>query len=122
MSNIYHITSRQLYEASLATGIYTPPTFEQDGFIHLSQKHQVLGVANNFYKGQTGLVCLVIDPSKLRAELKYEGPVHPNGKEVEEFSASDKFPHLYGAMNLDAVILVAPMAANEQNVFVDLPE
>lgn len=121
MSFIYHITSRKLYQEASQTGIYTPATFEQDGFMHLSQKNQLLSVANNFYLGQTGLVCLVIDPEKVRAELKYEPPVHPGGKVVEAIDPEDLFPHLYGALNTDAVVSVFDMTANASGVFTEFP-
>lgn len=62
-------------------------------------------VANAYYKGQDGLVILVIDPERLAAELRWE----PGTDKADEL-----FPHIYGALNLDAVLRVVefPRAAD----------
>lgn len=122
MSFIYHITSEQQLREAETKGYYLPATFEADGFIHLSQKHQVLTVANNFYKGQTGLVCLIIDPEKLNAELKFEPPIHPNGQVINDISPDQMFPHLYGKLNLDAIVSNFKMIANRDGVFDQIAE
>jgi uncharacterized protein (DUF952 family) len=128
---IFHITSR---DAALVarhtapaplrgTGEYRAESVAREGMIHLSGIHQVLDVANRFYTGQHGLVILAVDASRLKAELKYEAPVHPaESPENEDFSrdkrlrdsddptdkplAGDLFPHLYGPLNFDAVVAV----------------
>ena len=41
---------------------------------------------------------LVIDPAQLTAELVYE----------DCYEAGETFPHLYGPLNLDAVVRVVP--------------
>jgi chorismate synthase/uncharacterized protein (DUF952 family) len=94
--NIFHITTKENWEAALAKGSYVAPSLQSEGFIHLSEAHQVAGVLNRFYAGQHNLVKLTIDPSKLKAVLKYEGATDLN----------EKFPHIYGAINMDAVIKV----------------
>jgi uncharacterized protein (DUF952 family) len=50
-------------------------------------------------------VLLVIDPSRLSPELRWELPAHPNPQ--ADLPPSDElFPHLYGPLNLDAVVKV----------------
>jgi uncharacterized protein (DUF952 family) len=73
------------------------------GFIHFSTRQQVVGTANVFYAGQCGLVLLVVDPSKLRQELRWESPAHPH-PQPDSPTNSQLFPHLYGPLNLDAVV------------------
>ena len=127
MTLIYHITTRDSLLLARQTGEYRTESLEKDGFIHLSQIHQVLGVANAFYTDQKDLVILVVDTSRLKAELKYEAPVHPtvsgsvklaknedfsrgeslsNGNHLKgpDLSADQLFPHLYGPLNLEAVV------------------
>jgi uncharacterized protein (DUF952 family) len=75
---IFHITPKNAALAARRTGEYRAESLSREGFIHFSGIHQVLGVAERFYSGQHGLVMLVIETTKLRAELKYEAPVHPS--------------------------------------------
>ena len=96
MTNILHITSRAAWEQAQRDGAYRAPSLDQVGYIHFSQPEQVLTVANSFYRGQADLVLLVVDTSRLAAELRYEPP-------DEAPDSSQRFPHLYGALNLEAV-------------------
>ena len=111
MSMIYHITSRSTVEAAQKEGEYRAESLTKEGFIHFSQLHQLLGVANSFYGGQSNLIIMVVDPSRLKADLRYEPPVHPGAvsEASDEISLPDKdqlFPHLFGPLNFDAVIKV----------------
>ena len=85
------------------------------GFIHCSTISQVLPVAENFYKGQKGLVLLVIDPALLSSTLRWELPferILPPG-----IAEGETFPHIYGPLNLDAVVKVADFEPNESGIF-----
>jgi len=105
VSLIYHITSRAAAQNLRLTGEYRPESLQTEGFIHFSQPHQVLDVANAFYRGQQSLVLLIVEPSRLEAELKYEPPAHPSASEAAP--AGDLlFPHLYGPLNMGAVLEV----------------
>ena len=117
MSLIYHITTRDAALSSRLSGEYRADSLVHDGFIHFSQKHQVLSVANAFYIGQKDLVILVVDPSRLKAVLKYEAPAHPSISDSAP-SADNQFPHLYGPLNFDAVVDVVDFPAGEDGKFV----
>lgn len=91
---IYHITSLEAWRQARQEGSYRAGSLEREGFIHCSTREQILPVARRFYAGQTGLVLLAIDPTRLKAEIRYE---NLEGGET-------LFPHLYGALNLNAVI------------------
>ena len=101
---ILHITSREAWSAAQSAGQYTAPSLTSDGFIHCSTRAQVLSVAEKFYKGQTGLVILVIDSARLSSSLKWEAP--SDGTPPPRISSSETFPHIYGPINLDAVVQV----------------
>jgi uncharacterized protein (DUF952 family) len=94
---IYHITSRSSWSSAQPSGVYSADSLASQGFIHCSKADQVLRVANSFYAGQPGLVILVIDPSLLKPRLRWE----PGTDKADEL-----FPHLFGPLNLDAVINV----------------
>jgi uncharacterized protein (DUF952 family)/protein associated with RNAse G/E len=95
---IYHITERESWDAALAAGEYVAPSLETQGFIHASTREQVVGTANLIYAGRDGLVLLCIDPSRLEAPLRWEPP--DDGPRED----GTQFPHVYGALNLDAVV------------------
>lgn len=99
MTNILHITSRAEWQQAQRDGAYRAPSLDQIGYIHFSKPEQVLVVANSFYRGAPELVLLVVEPARLVADLRYEPP-------DEAPDSSQRFPHLYGALNLDAVTAV----------------
>ena len=74
--------------------------------MHASTINQVIAVANAVFTGQTDLVFLVIDESKLTSDLKYE--TASNGED---------YPHVYGPLNPDAVIREMDYAAGEDGTF-----
>ncbi len=91
---IYHITTKSAWQDAQAKGYYAAESLAKEGFIHLSTEAQVQGVLERYYEGQTNLVKLVVDTDKLVNELKFE--LAP--------SVNEAFPHVYGTINLDAII------------------
>jgi uncharacterized protein (DUF952 family) len=98
---ILHLTSRLAWSAAQGHGQYSADSLVGQGFIHCSKVDQVLRVANSFYTGQSGPVLLVIDPGLLKSELRWEP-----GTDL----ASQLFPHVYGPINLNAVLQVLDLA------------
>ncbi len=106
MSHIYHIAAGEDWEAARADGLYAADSLSAEGFIHLSTRAQLLWVAERFYRGRAGLVLLAVDPARLAAELRYETS-----------EPGQRFPHLYGPLNLDAVVAVYPFAPEPDGSF-----
>jgi uncharacterized protein (DUF952 family) len=96
---IYHVTTVTDWQLAQQQGYYEAPSLHTEGFIHLSKAEQVDGVLERYYQGQTGLVLLHVAEDKLMAPLRYE--MAP--------SVNEDFPHLYGRLNLDAVVAVIPI-------------
>ncbi|MEB3310173.1 MAG: DUF952 domain-containing protein [Snowella sp.] len=103
---IFHITNQRQWQLAQAQGFYTTESLMQEGFIHGSTAAQVPTVLAAFYQGKTDLVLLEIEPTLLEAELKWEAPVHPSGQSTDTIADTEKFPHIYGTINLNAVIRV----------------
>ena len=101
---IYHITSRANWAVAQTQGHYRAPSLESEGFIHCSTRHQILGVANELYRGQTGLLLLCIDENLLGAPLVWEAPDHPIPDNSASAAEGPLFPHVYGVLNLDSVV------------------
>ncbi len=116
MATILHITHQQDWQAALELGAYQTPTLAKEGFIHCSSDAQALRVADNFYRGQTDLVLLLIDTDKLTAPLKFEAPINPQTGQPEP-DVKDLFPHIYGAINLEAVTKVVAFPPNPDSTF-----
>ena len=112
MKLILHITQRTAWDSAQASSSYTAPSLATEGFIHCSTPAQVVATAERFYANQHGLVLLVIDPARVQPEIKYEpGTDKPD----------DLFPHIYGALNLDAVTRVVDFEPDAAGRF-HLPE
>lgn len=115
---ILHITSRPEWNEAQRNGSYRAPSLETEGFIHCSTEKQVLHVANAFYQGRQDLVLLVIDKTKLDTELKWEPPAGPPAPGISE---SDSFPHIFGPINLNAVVSVLDLGADPASGAFSLP-
>ncbi len=109
MNTIFHITPRQDWEKAKKTRIYRADSLETEGFIHCSTSAQVVKVANNFFKNKTDLLLLFIDSDKVKSEIRYDA-----------VTENETFPHIYGALNNDAVFKVIEFEAAENGLF-ELP-
>ena len=96
MAVIFHITAREAWERAKPEGAYRPEAFAAEGFIHCSTREQVVRVGDARFRGRRGLVLLCIDTERVAAEIVYENL--EGGQEL--------FPHVYGALNADAVAQV----------------
>jgi uncharacterized protein (DUF952 family) len=92
---ILHATTRSAWSAAQKSGQYAANSLAREGFIHCSKADQILRTAELFFAGQHGLVLLVIKPALLSSELRWE---------VGADLMTELFPHIYGPINLDAVV------------------
>jgi uncharacterized protein (DUF952 family) len=99
MPIIYHIAIASDWEIAKQKGFYEHPSLTAEGFIHCSQDHQVAGVLERYFTGQTDLIKLVIDTDKLTNKFVFDWSP----------STQDTFPHVYGTINTDAVIDVVAL-------------
>jgi uncharacterized protein (DUF952 family) len=113
---ICHIVKRSEWILAVARGTYAPTSLRDEGFIHCSTIAQVIDTANRFYRGQDDLILLLIDESRSEAELKYEAPAMMRGE-----SARGLFPHLYGELNVDAVVRMVELRCEVDGSF-QLPD
>jgi uncharacterized protein (DUF952 family) len=101
---IYHITSRSAWDEARERGEYRAESLETEGFIHCSTEEQVVPVAQKYFSGQNDLLLLVIEPALLEADLKWELPAE--GAPPPGVPEGDLFPHIYGPINLDAIVRI----------------
>jgi uncharacterized protein (DUF952 family) len=91
---LFHLTTRATWQRAVAIGDYVTTSLEDEGFIHLSTEAQWPTVHERFYAGEPDLVLLVIDPARLRNEIRFE------------LADDDRYPHLYGPLDISAVVEV----------------
>ncbi|MCC6801885.1 MAG: DUF952 domain-containing protein [Anaerolineae bacterium] len=119
MTLIYHITTRAAWAQAQRDGAYRTESLTQEGFIHFSGAEQVVRTANLYYAGQRELVLLVVDPARLKSELRYEQPAKSPGSTASR--RDEYFPHLYGTLNLDAVAGVVDFPPDAGDTWSRLP-
>jgi|YNPNPStandDraft_1061719.scaffolds.fasta_scaffold11282_4 uncharacterized protein (DUF952 family) len=110
---LFHILTASDWESAREAGVYRPESLNREGFIHFSMRDQLLRVANALFRGQRDLVVLEVESTLLQAPLRLEPPLE-GGKEL--------FPHLYGALNLDAVRAVGTLTPAGDGAFVRFPD
>ena len=98
-------------EAERAGAFHGATVDARDGFIHLSTAAQVCETAAKHFAGAADLTLVAVDADALAGALKWE--VSRGG---------DRFPHLYGALPLAAVLWARPLPLgdDQRHVFPEL--
>lgn len=111
MRRIYKICPASAWREAERQGIYRGSADDvRDGFIHFSLPSQVAETASKHFSGQVGLFLVAVDADALGPALRWEP------------SRNDElFPHLYGALDLGAVLGVQEMHARSDGTH-DIPE
>lgn len=90
---IFHLAEPKEWIEQQNTGIYFPAAYEKEGFIHCCKSYQIKGVIERYYMNKEELVLLQIDKSLLKSKV------------IEEKASNNEFyPHIYGPINLNAVV------------------
>jgi uncharacterized protein (DUF952 family) len=95
---IYHLVTNSEWEKARASGVYAPASLASEGFLHCSMLGQLAPVAERYFPGRDGVVILRIDRSRLTSPVRYE-----------ESEPGEHYPHLYGPLDLRAVVESRPL-------------
>ena len=98
---LFHIATATDWSRSGET--YVPPQFEAEQFIHCSTSGQLERVAKGKFLGRDDLLVLSIDPSRVPSQIRYEN--------LE--GGAERFPHIYGPLNVDAVVSVRSLCVGD---------
>jgi uncharacterized protein (DUF952 family) len=108
---IYKICSASAWREAERQGVYRGSADDvRDGFIHFSLPSQVAETARKHFFGRTGLFLIAVDADRLGDALRWE----PSRNE-------ELFPHLYGELDLGAVVAVRDLHARSDG-YHDIPE
>lgn len=103
--HLFHVARATEWEAALAEGAYRVSTrdrtLDQVGFVHCACEEQVAGVRERLYGDVDAgdLVVLTIDRDRLAADVRFE----------DGGGGGELFPHVYGPIEVDAVVAVTPV-------------
>lgn len=102
----YHLTLISEWEAQRNGESYVPGAFEGDGFIHCTNGLDLLTeIANLFYKGSDDArTILVLEIDRIESEVRYDDP-------------AGRFPHIYGPLNVSAVVGELPVTRAGDGTF-----
>ncbi len=109
MNPINHLCHRQDLDAALEAGEYRLASLDTEGFIHASRPEQIVATANRYYPGDPDLLLLWIDPDRLEPELRWEA------------AHGELFPHIYGALNLEAILAATAYPPDPDGIFRQTP-
>lgn len=103
---IYHAAVLSEWEA-VSGDHYQPSGYESEGFVHLSSAEQLVDTLHRHYPGRRDLVLLTVDPTKVTAKLVWE----------DLYGSGIEFPHLYGPLELTAVVSAEPLQCDDDGRF-----
>jgi len=90
---IIHIIDSVTWEKNKGNSHYLGDSLKSQGFIHCCLPEQVDEVLKNWFPGREDLIFLEIETDKLTAPLEFEN--------LE--SGEERFPHVYGPINNEAI-------------------
>lgn len=100
---IHHLALPEDWAAAQEAGDYRVSsrgrTLADEGFIHTSTPEQVAGTFQRYYADRHDVLLLTIDTDRLTSPWRFD-PV-----------GDTEFPHVYGPIDLDAVVEVDPYRA-----------
>ncbi|MBE7103740.1 DUF952 domain-containing protein [Bacillus cereus] len=106
---ITKVITKRNWEIAKTIGEINEASLKEEGFIHCSLLDQALKVAQKHFIHEEEVLLLSINPSLIKAEIKYE--LASNGQE---------YPHVYGVINIEAIVDIVPFS-KEKGEFI-LPE
>ena len=107
---LYRIAERADWFRAEKSGLFASADLAAEGFIHSSEKPQILETARRYYAGRADLVLLEWDEAALAAV-----PVRVEREWVA--SREQHFAHIFGPVPLAAVRRSWPLETNEEGEF-----
>ena len=101
---ILHIADSGTWEKNLDNSQYFGDTLKRQGFIHCCLPDQVDDVLKNWFPKRKDLTFLEIETDELTSRLEFEN--------LE--GGEEKFPHIYGPINREAIISWYPFGKNKE--------
>jgi len=107
-----HLDSKVKWEKIKDQTYWGHESVENEGFVHCSPLKYLWRVLPNFEDEEDELVIICIDEDKLEPEVKYE----------DGDNCGRSYPHVYGTINNDAVIMVLDYLKDKHGHYMKNPE
>lgn len=107
MGITYHLAPTDVWERQKDASTYLPEAYEQDGFIHCTNGlDELVAVGNHYYKNdRRPFLVLILKLSKIESLVRYD-------------DREEVFPHVYGALNTNAVVGLLVARREEDGTFI----
>ncbi len=106
-----HLLPADDWRAARARGRHEPASLADEGFIHCTLGwEELVHVGNRYYRADPRpYLVLTLEPARLDAEWRFDDP-------------GRRYPHVYGPLNLAAVVGVTPIPRAADGTFLDPKE
>lgn len=105
---ILHCLKQSNWEKAKNSLFYGKEYIEAGGFIHCSSIENFWRVAPNFKHINEEMLLLCIDTQKVNPKIKWE----------DDDNYGREYPHIYGELNIDAIVNVVPFLKDKDGNFV----
>jgi uncharacterized protein (DUF952 family) len=104
-----HLVPTESWERQRSGPTYVPEAYHNDGFIHLTiGEANLMEVANLFYKQDAGAYSVLeLDKDHIAAPIRFDDD-------------SGRYPHVYGPLNVDAVVAVRAVRRETDGTFIGI--
>lgn len=99
---IFHSITKTDWAKAKANALYSPESLTKEGFIHCSSQDQLVAITNLVFSKRDDILILEIDAQKVTSKVL-----------LEDLKGHGRFPHIYGPLNLDAVVNVHAMEVDD---------
>jgi len=106
---IYHLVLKDKLKKQIKENYYHPESLKKEGFIHccFELSTALLVAESYFYESIDDILLLKIDLKKISEQIKVEKASPIKGaKSYNHLKNNTFFPHIYGPLNLNAIIEV----------------
>ena len=114
MKTIIITSTPELWAQAQKTGEYIQSTInstlDEVGFIHATNPDQTIAMLNRHFTDRDDILLLVVDIDKVKPEVKFEAPLSGSG---------GTYPHIYGAINTDAIVDTQVPTQDSSGKFID---
>lgn len=86
-------------------GVLIRDSIQEEGFIHASPYFQLNRIANKYYREVVQPCIVKVDPQKVNAKIKWEP------------AKGGLYPHIYGELNMNAVVEISSINLNADGFF-----
>lgn len=107
---LLHLVGAAQWRVALDAGAVVDTSLVAERFVHLSGPDQVAVPAQRLFAGRQDLLMLVVDPARLRDEVRWEPGVAGDPESM-------RFPHLYGPLPVAAVTSALPYRPGPDGAF-----